>query len=82
VARLDPTCAPPRIAFGISRNVGSAPVRNRLRRRLRVVIARAGLPPGDYLFGASAAAAVAPFAELEQMIATLAARCRQAEGRR
>jgi ribonuclease P protein component len=57
--------------------VGSAPVRNRIRRRLRVLVTNAGLPPGDYLFGASAAAAVVSFGELEQMIATLVARCRQ-----
>ena len=43
-----------RVAFAIGRSVGTAVVRNRARRRLRVVmneldVERNGLPTGDYL---------------------------------
>ena len=41
--------SPARVAFAIGRGVGSAVVRNRLRRRLRAVLADAGLAPGAYL---------------------------------
>lgn len=51
----------PCVAFAISRKVGPAVVRNRLRRRLRdelAALARADrLPPGAYLVGLAPAAA-------------------------
>ena len=56
------------MAFSIGRTVGSAPVRNRIRRRLRAVArARADqLAPGWYLVGADAAYACTPFALAEE----------------
>ncbi|MBM3673353.1 MAG: hypothetical protein FJW88_00110 [Actinobacteria bacterium] len=50
---------PPRVAYAVGRKVGPAPVRNRLRRRLRAAVDEmAGeLSAGaSYLFGAEAAA--------------------------
>jgi ribonuclease P protein component len=68
--------APPRCAFAIGRAVGGAVVRNRLRRRLRAVLATLvpPLPPGDYLVGATPAAAGLGVTELG---ASLAASLRQ-----
>lgn len=52
----DPNARPPRVAFAIGRAVGPAVVRNRLRRRIRSVLAdhEATLPSGWYLFGTRA----------------------------
>jgi ribonuclease P protein component len=65
---VDPAAVPPRMAFSIGRTVGSAPVRNRIRRRLRAVArARADqLAPGWYLVGADAEYARTPFALAEE----------------
>jgi ribonuclease P protein component len=55
----DPVAAgPPRAAFAVGRKVGGAVVRNRLRRRLRHVLAeQAGaMRPGAYLVAAGPAA--------------------------
>ena len=56
------------MAFSIGRTVGSAPVRNRIRRRLRAIArARADqLAPGWYLVGADAEYAHIPFAAAEE----------------
>ena len=56
------------MAFSVGRSVGSAPVRNRIRRRLRAIArARAGqLAPGWYLVGADAEYARTPFALAEE----------------
>ncbi len=50
---------PPRVAFSIGRRVGSAVVRNRLRRRLRSFVRAVAheLPPGAYLVGVAPGAA-------------------------
>lgn len=72
-----PATRPPRVAFAISRRVGSAVVRNKVRRRLRAVAAElAGtgrLGPGDYLVAASPAAADASFATLRAGMTTACA---------
>ena len=49
---------PPRVAYTIGRRTGSAVVRNRVRRRLRVLIreSAAELRPGAYLIGAGPSA--------------------------
>lgn len=56
--------APPRVAYAIGRRVGGAVVRNRLRRRLRAVVAEVAPAPGDYLIGVTAAAADLPSSQL------------------
>jgi ribonuclease P protein component len=59
-----------RVAYAIGRAVGGAVVRNRLRRRLRALVAEAdrtgGLAPGHYLVGADASAVGTPFPELRR----------------
>jgi ribonuclease P protein component len=58
----------PAVAYAISRRVGNAVTRNRVRRRLRTAVARheSLLRPGyAYLVGVSPAAAGAPYGELE-----------------
>ena len=52
--RFDPDQAAHLFAFAIGRRVGSAVVRNRIRRRMRAIIAgeQARLPRGTYLFSA------------------------------
>jgi ribonuclease P protein component len=58
-----------RVAYAIGRSVGSAVTRNRLRRRLRAIIASqaSSMPPGWYLIGATPAAASLSFAALQEM---------------
>ena len=71
----DDAAVPPRVAYAIGRSVGSAVVRNRLRRRLRALAddwARAGeLRPGWYLVGATPAAAPLDRATLAGMFSQL-----------
>lgn len=63
-----------RVAFAINRKVGSAPTRNRVRRRLRAVLheldrsAPGALPTGAYLFTADASVAHLPFDELQRLV--------------
>jgi ribonuclease P protein component len=47
----DPALSPPRVAYAIGRAVGPAVDRNRLRRRLRALLAAAPPAPGLYLIG-------------------------------
>jgi ribonuclease P protein component len=61
---IDPTIKPPQVAFAIGRAYGPAVVRNRLRRRLRALLAASPPPPGLYLIGAQPAAARQSSAEL------------------
>jgi len=59
----------PRVAFSVGRKVGSAVVRNRLRRRLRALWQEATPPGGDYLIVTAPAAASATHAELRAGLA-------------
>lgn len=71
----DPS-TPPRVAYAVGRRVGSAVVRNRVRRRLRAATRahRAELRPGGaYLFGAGPQAASASFAEIDAAMGQLLA---------
>lgn len=64
---------PPRVAYAVGRKVGGAVVRNRLRRRLRAVVAELGpaLQPGAYLVGAGPEAAPLSFGELQAIMTEL-----------
>lgn len=66
------TSTPPRVAYAIGRKVGSAVVRNRLRRRLRSIVyeVAAQLRPGAYLVGMAPAAAALPFEDLRNHVTT------------
>lgn len=61
----------PRVAYAIPRTVGPAVVRNRIRRRLRAIVADLdrrpqGVPIGDYLVRVSPGAADLSYDELHQ----------------
>lgn len=59
----------PRVAYAVGRQAGGAVVRNRIRRRLRAVVARLdGLAPGAYLLTAGSVVAVMPFDELTAVV--------------
>jgi len=57
----------PRVSYAVGRKVGGAVVRNRLRRRLRAVVAEGtgSLVPGAYLVAAGREAAGLPYEELK-----------------
>lgn len=63
-----------RVSYAISRRVGTAVARNRLRRRLRAIIDAYHVGPhgpmldGDYLFAAQPGLAEVPFAELSDRV--------------
>lgn len=61
---------PPQVAYSIGRKAGGAVVRNRLRRRMRAIVAELGpaLPPGAYLLGATAEATGLTFGELRVVV--------------
>ena len=65
----DPT-EPPRVAFAIGRRVGSAVVRNQLRRRLRSCLRDAAprLLPGAYLVGAAPGAIQLSYEDLRMTV--------------
>ncbi len=73
--QTDGRALPPRVAFAVGRRVGSAVLRNRLRRRLREILRRLSsanpdsFPSGDYLVRVSPAAASLSWSELELLAA-------------
>ena len=68
----DDRSVPPRVAYAIGRRVGNAVARNRLRRRLRHVVAALAptLAPGAYLVGAGPEAARLSSGELRASVST------------
>ncbi len=54
----------PRVAYSVDRRVGHAVARNRVRRRLRAVVAELDLAPGAYLVRAGAGAGAASHDDL------------------
>ncbi len=73
----DADMTPPRIGFAIARTVGSAATRNRLRRRLKAILAAADVPPGLLLIGASPRVNELTFAQLGERTDTLIAAARR-----
>ncbi|MGB6537046.1 MAG: ribonuclease P protein component [Xanthobacteraceae bacterium] len=74
-----------RIGFTVSRQVGNAVERNRVRRRLRDVVRRAGgrLQPGhDYVLVGRRAALELPFGEIMQELDTALCQIHAGEGKR
>jgi ribonuclease P protein component len=63
-ALRDPAAPSARVAYAISRAVGGAVDRNRLRRRLRAIVRDTELAPGAYLVAVSPPAALLGFDEL------------------
>ncbi|MEP1125975.1 MAG: ribonuclease P protein component [Ilumatobacter sp.] len=72
----DPSANPPQVAFAISRAVGNAVVRNRLRRRLRAIMATIDVPPGLYLLGCRPAASELTFEEIASTLGRLPSKVR------
>lgn len=65
---------PPRLACAVGRHVGPAVVRNRLRRRIRALVAEAAtagdVPPGTYLVGLGPAAVDLTYGDLRTLVLT------------
>jgi ribonuclease P protein component len=57
----DGRAAPPRLAFGVPRKVGTAVSRNRVRRRLRELARRSALDPGVWFVSVAPGAAEVSF---------------------
>ena len=75
---VSPASGTVRVAFAIPRAVGSAVVRNRIRRRLRAALGELDAPAGTYLVSATPAAAALDYRalrhELDGCLQDLAAR--------
>jgi ribonuclease P protein component len=77
LAAPEAKCAGPRVGFTVSRRVGNAVVRNRVRRRLRAVAERVlprAEPHADYVLIGRQGTVARPFAELVEDLETALAR--------
>lgn len=77
LAAPQPMCAGPRVGFTVSRQVGNAVVRNRVRRRLRAVaeqVLPGAEPHADYVLIGRQGSLKRPFADLVQDLETALAR--------
>lgn len=83
----DPGSASTRVAFGISRKVGNAVIRNRTRRQLRSVMHQLdaspdGLRPGTYLLTTRPDVVDVGYARLAELVAGACAESSQPPGDR
>jgi len=71
----DPSAVPLRVGFAVSRTVGTAATRNRIRRRLRAIVAAAapahGVEHGWLLIGATPSATKHTFVQLSAAVDSL-----------
>ncbi len=74
---VDVSYPQPQVGYALGRGYGSAVSRNRLRRRLRALMAdhEQSMSPGVYVFGASPRAKEASFAQLSADLQRLLAKC-------
>ena len=79
---LDPSLSAPKVAYAIGKRSGSAVVRNRIRRRLRPLMAANShqLPHGYFLVGATSEAATMSASALSSEVAQLVQRVRKVAG--
>ncbi len=75
VTHLPDGSTPPRVAYSVGRRVGPAVVRNRVKRRVRAVLAEVAGPegtlppgPGAYLVSLRPQAADCSYAELDRAV--------------
>ena len=75
ITHLPDGSTPPRVAYSVSKRVGPAVVRNRVRRRLRSIVAEAARPagelspgPGAYLISVRPEAADLAYPALEAAV--------------
>ncbi len=73
----EPDLESPHVAFAIGRSTGNAVTRNRLRRRLRALLAASDAVPGWYLVGATPTTVELTFAELERCVDELTREARR-----
>jgi len=74
-----PDVGSPRVSYAIGGKVGSAPTRNRIRRRLRAIVADHDhllVPGGAYLIGVGPPAVKLSFAQLREALIPLLERAR------
>jgi ribonuclease P protein component len=79
---LDPSLPAPKVAYAIGKRSGSAVARNRIRRRLRPLLAAnsSQLPRGYFLVGAASEVATMPTTTLNSEVAQLVQRVRKVAG--
>jgi ribonuclease P protein component len=71
---IDSSLDTAQVAFAINRAVGNAVVRNRLRRRSRVVLEQLALPAGLYLIGCRPGAHELTFEHIQLTLGKLVAK--------
>lgn len=74
---IDSSAKSAHVAFAISRAVGNAVTRNRLRRRLRAIVGALDLPVGVYLIGCRPVASELSFDQIADTLERLPGKIRE-----